>query len=381
MRERMRILITGGCGFIGAHAVNRWAPRHEVLALDNLSRPGSECNLDWLRASYPLAFRRIDIRDAEEVAAAVRTFRPDAVLHLAAQVAVTTSVTDPGVDFAVNARGTFNVLEAVRHHAPEAALLYASTNKVYGGMEEVGVELRDGRYSYAAREFGVDEEQPLDFHSPYGCSKGAGDQYVRDYARIYGLRTVVLRQSCIYGTRQFGMEDQGWVAWFTIRAVQGKPVTIFGDGRQVRDVLWVDDLLDAYERALARIEKVRGRVFNLGGGPDYTMSLLELLDLLRAQSGAPVRHAFADWRPGDQRVFVADIRRAQAELSWEPRVTPAEGVCRLYQWVEQHRDLFNRDGRSDGADAAPPQGQLPRKDESPLRAYPEAAYLGPVGSR
>jgi CDP-paratose 2-epimerase len=348
MRDGMRILITGGCGFIGTHAVHRWADRHEILALDNLSRRGSECNLDWLRAQYPLAFRRIDIRDAEEVAAAVRTFRPDVVLHLAAQVAVTTSVIDPGVDFAVNALGTFNVLEGVRRHAPEATLLYSSTNKVYGGMEEVGVELRDGRYAYAHHEHGVDEAQPLDFHSPYGCSKGAGDQYVRDFARIYGLRTVVLRQSCIYGTRQFGMEDQGWVAWFTIRAVQGLPVTVYGDGRQVRDVLWVDDLLDAYERAIDRIEQVRGRVYNLGGGPDYTLSLLELLDLLRAQTGAPVRHGFADWRPGDQRVFVADIRRAHAELGWEPRVTPAEGVCRLYEWVEQNRHLFERDGPPGG---------------------------------
>jgi CDP-paratose 2-epimerase len=345
MRDSLRILVTGGCGFIGTHAVHRWAARHEVLALDNLSRPGAACNLDWLRARHSLAFRRIDIRDAEEVTMAVRSFRPDVVVHLAGQVAVTTSVTDPGVDFAINAQGTFNVLEAVRRHAADSVMLYSSTNKVYGSMEDVGVVLRDGRYTYADHEFGVDEDQPLDFHSPYGCSKGAGDQYVRDYARIYGLRTVVLRQSCIYGTRQFGMEDQGWVAWFTIRAVQGQPVTVFGDGRQVRDVLWVDDLIDAYERAIARIETARGRVYNLGGGPDYAMSLLELLDLLRAQGGAPVRHDFADWRPGDQRVFVADIRRAQAELGWHPQVTPAEGVSRLYEWVEQNRHLFDGTGR------------------------------------
>ena len=194
------------------------------------------------------------------------------VLHLAAQVAVTTSIADPAFDFAVNAQGTFNVLEAVRRHAPEAVVLYASTNKVYGGMEQVGVVLRDGRYAYTELPEGVNENQLLDFHSPYGCSKGTGDQYVRDYARVYGLRTVVFRQSCIYGTRQFGMEDQGWVAWFAIRAVQGRPVTIFGDGRQVRDVLWVGDLLDAYELAISGIEEVRGRVYNLGGGPDFTLS-------------------------------------------------------------------------------------------------------------
>jgi CDP-paratose 2-epimerase len=379
MRDGMKILITGGCGFIGTHAVNRWsAGGHEVLALDNLSRLGSDCNLGWLRARFALAFRRIDIRDAEEVAAAVRGFRPDVVLHLAAQVAVTTSVTDPGVDFAVNAQGTFNVLEAVRRHAPEAVLIYSSTNKVYGGMEEVGVVMRDGQYAYADRPHGVDEAQPLDFHSPYGCSKGAGDQYVRDYARIYGLRTVVLRQSCIYGTRQFGMEDQGWIAWFTIRTVQGRPVTIFGDGRQVRDVLWVDDLLDAYERAMERIDQVRGRVYNLGGGPDFTLSLLELLDLLRAQSGVPVPHSFADWRPGDQRVFVADIRRAAAELGWRPSVTPGEGVGRLYQWVQENRDLFEGTGRRRSADIFRPQGQAPRGDDGLLRPAGEAPYLQPV---
>jgi CDP-paratose 2-epimerase len=341
MRNRLRFLITGGCGFIGAHAASRWSSNHDVLALDNLSRLGSECNLRWLRANDAVDFRRVDVRDAEEMAAIVRTFSPDVVLHLAAQVAVTTSVTDPGVDFAVNALGTFNILEAVRRHAPEAIFIYSSTNKVYGGMEQVGVHLRDGRYSYTGLEFGVDESQPLDFHSPYGCSKGAGDQYVRDFARIYGLPTVVVRQSCVYGTRQFGMEDQGWIAWFAIRAVLGKPVTIFGDGRQVRDVLWIDDLLDAYERVIDRIEVVRGRVFNLGGGPDFTLSLLELLDLLRAQRRAPVEHVFADWRPGDQRVFVSDIRRACTDLDWQPRVSPADGVDRLVDWVEKNRGLFD----------------------------------------
>ncbi len=346
MRDRLRILVTGGCGFIGAHAAHRWANTHDVLVLDNLSRQGSERNLEWLRlrSRHPLAFRRVDVRDAEEVAAVVRTFQPDVVLHLAAQVAVTASVSDPSVDFAINALGTFNVLEAVRRHASEAVFLYSSTNKVYGEMADVPTELRDGRYAHSELIHGVNEAQPLDFHSPYGCSKGAGDQYVRDFARIYGLRTVVMRQSCIYGTRQFGMEDQGWVAWFIIRAVQRKPVTVFGDGRQVRDVLWIDDCLDAYEAAISRIEQARGRVYNLGGGPDFTLSLLELLDLLRAQAATPVEHDFGDWRAGDQRVFVADIRRAQGELGWQPRVTPAEGVDRLYAWVVQNQNLFDFSG-------------------------------------
>ena len=350
-------------------------PHHKVLALDNLSRPGSECNLEWLWAQFPLAFRRVDIRDGEEVATTVRLFRPDVVLHLAAQVAVTTSVADPAVDFAVNAQGTFNMLEAVRRHAPDAVVLYSSTNKVYGAMEEAGVVLRDGRYAYADLPQGVNESQPLDFHSPYGCSKGTGDQYVRDYARIYGLRTVVFRQSCIYGTRQFGMEDQGWVAWFTIRAVQGRPVTIFGDGRQVRDVLWVDDLLDAYELAICGIDEVRGRVFNLGGGPGFTMSLLELLELLKEQGGQAVEHSFTNWRPGDQRAFIADIRRAKEELGWQPRVAPAEGVSRLYKWVLQNRELFDTTGQLRVEEPVSRSKQWLRRDTEHVRVGATKATL------
>ena len=379
MRDRMRILITGGCGFIGTHAVQRWTDHHKVLALDNLSRPGSKCNLEWLSGQFPMTFRQGDVRNAEEVAATVRTFHPDVVLHLAAQVAVTTSIADPAFDFAVNAQGTFNVLEAVRRHAPEAVVLYASTNKVYGGMEQVGVVLRDGRYAYTELPEGVNENQLLDFHSPYGCSKGTGDQYVRDYARVYGLRTVVFRQSCIYGTRQFGMEDQGWVAWFAIRAVQGRPVTIFGDGRQVRDVLWVGDLLDAYELAISGIEEVRGRVYNLGGGPDFTLSLLDLLELLKERGGGPVEHNFGDWRQGDQKVFVSDIRRAKEELGWQPRVAPAEGIARLYKWVVQNRELLDT--------AAPPATEGPisrprlRRDGEHILVAPPKATFGRTAAR
>ena len=210
----------------------------------------------------------------------------DAVLHLAGQVAVTTSVADPRADFEINALGTFNVLEAVRTAAGgRPAVLYSSTNKVYGNLEHVRVVERDGRYAYEDRPVGVDEAEPLDFHSPYGCSKGAGDQYVRDYARIYGLKTVVFRQSCIYGTRQFGIEDQGWIAWFCVAAMTGQPFTIFGDGKQIRDTLWVGDLVDAYERALERIDAVSGEVFNVGGGPANTLSLHELVAMLERAFG------------------------------------------------------------------------------------------------
>ena len=338
----MKYLVTGGAGFIGCNAAQRWMRQgHEVVVLDDLSRRGADRNLSWLQTQGRFVFERIDIRDAHALEAAVQRHRDtDVVLHLAAQVAVTTSVTEPRHDFEVNALGTFNLLESVRRHAPLAAFLYASTNKVYGGLEEVGVVLRDGRHAFADRPEGIGEDTPLDFHSPYGCSKGAADQYVRDYARIYGLRTVSFRQSCIYGWRQFGVEDQGWVAWFTIAAVTGQPVTIYGDGRQVRDLLFVDDLCDAYDAAVARIDRVGGQIFNLGGGPRNTLSLLELVAELERLTGRPLEPAFADWRPGDQPVFVADVRRAAEALDWQPRVGVHEGVQRLHGWVVEHRQLF-----------------------------------------
>ena len=338
----MKYLVTGGAGFIGCNAAQRWMRQgHEVVVLDDLSRHGADRNLSWLQTQGRFVFERIDVRDARAIDVAVqRHTDTDVVLHLAAQVAVTTSVTEPRHDFEVNALGTFNLLEAVRRHAPLAAFLYASTNKVYGGLEHVGVVLRDGRHAFADRPDGIGEDTPLDFHSPYGCSKGAADQYVRDYARIYGLRTVSFRQSCIYGWRQFGVEDQGWVAWFTIAAVTGKPVTIYGDGRQVRDLLFVDDLCEAYDAAVERGERASGQVFNLGGGPDNTLSLLELVEQLDRLTRRPLRPAFAGWRPGDQPVFVADVTRASEALGWRPRTGVTEGVEKLARWVQENRALF-----------------------------------------
>jgi len=339
----VKILVTGGAGFIGCNACRRWVERgHEVVVLDDLSRRGAVSNLEWLRTAGAFSFERVDVRDAPALEAAMGRHRDaQVVLHLAAQVAVTTSITEPRHDFEVNALGTFNLLECVRRHAPGAIFLYASTNKVYGGLEHVGVEQRNGRHAFAQRPRGIGEDEPLDFHSPYGCSKGAADQYVRDYARIYGMRTVVFRQSCIYGWRQFGVEDQGWVAWFVIAAVTGKPVTIYGDGRQVRDLLFVDDLCDAYEAAIERIARAAGKVFNLGGGPDNTLSLLELVERLNHLTGRPLRPAFADWRPGDQPVFVADVSRAAEVLGWRPRIGVAEGVDKLTRWVQENRALFD----------------------------------------
>jgi CDP-paratose 2-epimerase len=336
-------VITGGAGFIGCHAA---ATLHgagdRVVLVDNLSRRGAEANLAWLRDQGVTDFIRADVRDAAAVHDVLaRHADADAVLHLAGQVAVTTSVIDPRSDFETNALGTVNVLEAVRTAAGgRPAVLYSSTNKVYGNLEHLRVVERGGRYAYEDLPHGVDESAPLDFHSPYGCSKGAGDQYVRDYARIYDMNTVVFRQSCIYGTRQFGIEDQGWVAWFCVAVTTGQPFTIFGDGKQIRDALWVGDLVDVYARALDRIDAVSGEVFNVGGGPSNTLSLLELVAKLARAFGKPLDPPFADWRPGDQRVFVADVRKAERLLGWRPTVTTDAGVDRLIAWVKANRSLF-----------------------------------------
>ncbi|MDX1613361.1 MAG: GDP-mannose 4,6-dehydratase [Candidatus Promineifilaceae bacterium] len=341
----MKLFITGGAGFIGANCADRFLEQgHQVVLYDNLSRPGAGSNVAWLRQRHgPAALSVVaeDVRDYAQLAAAIPG--SDAVIHLASQVAVTTSVRDPRTDFEINALGTFNVLEAVRHQAPEAAVLYASTNKVYGDLDSVQVEETPTRFQFSNFTHGIPETFPLDFHSPYGCSKGAGDQYVIDYARIYGLRSVSLRQSCIYGPRQFGVEDQGWVAHFIIAACLGRPITIFGDGqgKQVRDLLHVDDLIRAYSRVIERADDVAGLALNLGGGPNNALSIwAEFGPLLEERLGHPVPVSHADWRPGDQRVFVADIRRAAARLDWQPQIDPRTGIAQLVAWVQDHLDLL-----------------------------------------
>jgi CDP-paratose 2-epimerase len=340
MPSNPRILITGGAGFIGANAAAHFkAQGFDVRCVDNFSRRGAADNAIWLRDEHQVESRHVDLRDAEGTRVAFADFQPDMVLHAAAQVAVTTSVVDPRRDFEDNALATFNVLEASRVLEPKPLVLYTSTNKVYGGMEDVEVVEKERRYEYVDLPMGAPESRPLDFHSPYGCSKGAADQYVHDYHRIYGLPTVVFRQSCIYGQRQFGIEDQGWVAWFSIRAAQRKGVSIFGDGKQVRDVLHVDDLCRAFHAAWEKRADVAGGVFNMGGGPENTMSLLELLDYLEEVSGAPLEHKFDDWRPGDQRVFIADTRLAQSALGWRAEINPRAGVEKLYGWIQEHITL------------------------------------------
>ena len=335
------ILITGGAGFIGVNAARHfhdqgWA----VTVLDNLSCRGGGENLDWLRRHQQTRFEHIDIRDFRAVEGIVQELVPSVVLHLAAQVAVTTSVAAPREDLETNALGTFNVLEAVRTKSPTSFFINASTNKVYGKMDDVGVIERNGRYEYSDLPTGVGEDRPLNFHSPYGCSKGAADQYTIDYARIYGIRSVTFRQSCIYGPRQFGFEDQGWVAWFTIAAVLGKKITIYGDGKQTRDLLHVQDLARAYEAAFEHREAVTGQAFNIGGGPSNIMSLLELISYLEEDLGIRIPFQRSDWRSGDQPVFVCNLEKARRLLDWGPMISVRDGVGQLIRWVQENRKLF-----------------------------------------
>lgn len=338
----MKLLITGGAGFIGVNSAAHFANKgHDVVIFDNLSRVGSEKNLEWITGKCKLKFIKGDIRRFDDVKRVIRDSGPfDLVLHLAAQVAVTTSVTDPRDDFEINALGTFNLLEAVREHNPEAVMIYSSTNKVYGEMVDLEIVLNNGRYSYKETKNGVNESYNLDFHSPYGCSKGAADQYCRDYHRIYGLKTIVLRQSCIYGYRQFGIEDQGWVAWFSIATAFGKPVTIYGDGKQVRDVLFIDDLLKVFELTYENSDHLAGMVFNIGGGPQNTLSLQELIRQLQDLCGKTISVTFDDWRPGDQKIFVGDVSLAEEKIGWKPTVKPEKGVEKLFHWIIDNKSLF-----------------------------------------
>jgi CDP-paratose 2-epimerase len=336
-----RILITGGAGFIGCNAARFFRARNwGVTVLDNLSRQGTDKNLRWLRENTSFDFEQVDIRDRANVDRVLSGQRFDAVLHLAAQVAVTTSVTDPSTDFAVNAMGTFHVLDAIRRYCPEAVLINASTNKVYGKITAAEYTLRDGRYAYVNRPFGIGETEPLDFLSPYGCSKGAADQYALDFARIYQIPATSFRQSCIYGPRQFGVEDQGWVAWFAIASLLDRDITIFGDGKQVRDVLHVEDLVRAYEAAIRAPEKVAAQAFNVGGGPSAVLSLLDLIGMLEERRRRPIPLRWDDWRPGDQRIYVSDIRKLEATLDWKPEIDAATGVAQLIDWVAQNRASF-----------------------------------------
>lgn len=337
-------LVTGGAGFIGANLAARLlADGREVVIYDDLSRAHSAANVAWLRERHgPDSFRLevADVADRDRLTDVVDGAAE--VFHLAGQVAVTHSVDDPMLDFRSNMVGTMHLLEAVRTAASDPIVVFASTNKVYGELGHEP-ELQPTRYVLPDLPGGVPEEQPLQFSTPYGCSKGAADQYVLDYAKTFGVRSVVFRQSCIYGPRQFGGEEQGWVAWLLLAGLRGDPITIYGDGRQVRDVLHVDDLLDAYLLAVDNIDVAAGHAFNIGGGPDHTLSVwTEFGPKIEQLVGHPVPVTFGDWRPSDQRVYVSDITKASALLGWRPRVGVDEGITRLHDWLLSESELVSR---------------------------------------
>jgi CDP-paratose 2-epimerase len=336
----MKLLITGGCGFLGSnlasHAIDQGI---ELCVFDSLYREGSRHNLEWLRGAGSFDYVHGDVRNANDVSRLVNRFRPDAVFHLAGQVAMTTSIADPRMDFEVNALGTLNLLEAVRQYAPDAAIIYSSTNKVYGDLEQFRYEEGVTRWNCVDKPNGFAEDTPLDFHSPYGCSKGAADQYLLDYHRIYGLNTVVFRHSSMYGGRQFATVDQGWIGWFcqmaaeTRAGLRKEPFSISGNGKQVRDVLHSQDMITLYFSTLSNISKAAGRAFNVGGGMSNSLSLLELFKILEERIEHPMVYKKLPPRESDQRVFVADIARISSVAGWQPQVSAYEGVCRMLDWV------------------------------------------------
>ena len=341
MTDFNKIVITGGCGFIGSNATDYFADKaSEIMIVDNYSRKGALENAEWLKSKHTnLKFVKADISKDFDILK--NEFRDaDAIIHLAGQVAVTFLVQDPRTDFNDNALGTFNVLEATRLSADKARFIYSSTNKVYGGMETIKVTEKENRFEYENLPNGIPESALLDFYSPYGCSKGSADQYTRDYERIYGMSTTVLRQSCIYGPRQFGIEDQGWVAWFIIASLLKKPITLFGNGKQVRDVLYVEDLVKCYETCLNKSTLSQGKIYNVGGGAKNTMSLLELLSFLEELQGEKTEYSFSDWRAGDQPVYISDISKIKSELGWSPTISVNEGVKKLFYWVKDNLNLF-----------------------------------------
>lgn len=339
-----KVFITGGVGFIGCNVADFYMRQGaEIILFDNLSRPGVQHNLDWLNGRGKVTFVKGDVRDYGALRDILQK-NPDItdIFHEAAQVAVTTSVTDPVEDFNINALGTLNVLEAFRRYVPAAVFIYPSTNKVYGSLESLDVAEGERRYEFTSPEVknGVHERHPADFYSPYGCSKGTADQYVRDYARIYNLKTLVFRQSCIYGTQQYGIEDQGWVAWFIIRALFEKPLVLYGTGKQVRDVLFVDDLVQAYEAAIQNISKTRGKIYNMGGGTGNSISLLEFISFLEKTLGKKITYQFADWRHGDQKIFIADTSAAQKDFGWAPKMGHEEGILKLCNWLKEKESVL-----------------------------------------
>ena len=338
----MTYLVTGGCGFVGSNIAAQLIERGQQLVIfDNMSREGATQNLEWLRSLGEFEFVRGDVREHAEVIEVVERMEPSVIFHLAGQVAMTTSMQDPQRDFAINVLGTFNLLESVRCACPQATIVYSSSNKVYGDL--AGVKLKEEASRYSATNFlnGIDESAPLDFQTPYGCSKGAADQYMLDYARVFDLNTVVFRHSTIFGGRQFATFDQGWVGWFCRQAIevqrnpQRQPFTISGNGKQVRDLLFVDDCVACYFAAANKIKEVRGQAFNIGGGMENSSSLLELFQILEEELDVRLKHTQLPWRHSDQKFFVADNSKAETMLGWKPRTTKHEGILKTIDWARQ----------------------------------------------
>jgi len=338
------VLITGGAGFIGSNAAAFYLRQgSHVTILDNFSRIGSGLNASWLKKvshADRLTIIKGDVRKPTVVLQKV-VKKASLVLHLAGQVAVTTSIQNQVADFDSNAFGTLSMLETVRKYGNNPVFIYSSTNKVYGGLEGISTKDIATRYVFRNLRFGINENQPLDFHSPYGCSKGAADQYVRDYHRIFNMNTIVFRQSCIYGPHQFGVEDQGWLAWFIISLLRNKPLTIYGTGKQVRDVLYIDDLLHAYDRASSNIKKTKGQIYNIGGGILNTISVWnEFRPILEKLFNTQLSATFSPQRLGDQPIYVSDIRKAARDFGWKPTISFKKGILLLHAWIMENQRLF-----------------------------------------
>jgi CDP-paratose 2-epimerase len=336
-------LITGGCGFLGCNIASRLLARGQTLiVLDNLYRHGSMANLSWLKGQGEFRFVPADVRSPLDLEPLIQKWTPDVIFHLAGQVAMTTSLQDPRFDFEVNVGGSINLLEAVRLHSPKSILVFSSSNKVYGDLENISYQETPTRYVAPAYPAGFAENLPLDFHSPYGCSKGAADQYMLDYHRMFGIRTIVFRHSSMYGGRQFSTYDQGWVGWFCQQAWEtklgrlGEPFTISGNGKQVRDLLHADDTVDLYLEAAEKIEKTQGQAFNIGGGMENSLSILELLSFLEEELKVKLNYTRLAPRTSDQKVFVADLRKIKETVGWKPRVDFREGLRRLMDWVKEN---------------------------------------------
>jgi CDP-paratose 2-epimerase len=345
-KKQKYTLITGGAGFVGVNLADRLLSEGKsVLVFDNLSRAGVQKNLSWLKEKHPHQLQTMiaDVRNKEAVVQAVEG--AEQVFHFAAQVAVTTSLVNPYLDFEVNALGTLNVLEAIRSSAHQPPVIFTSTNKVYGDLEDVGLVMNGTRYhpeNLHFRKNGISEKRNLDFHSPYGCTKGVADQYMLDYARTFGLRTAVFRMSCIYGPHQFGTEDQGWVAHFLIQALKEKPITLYGDGKQVRDILFIEDLVNAFQLAQQNMDIIAGNAFNMGGGVKNTISLLELIDLIGEVTGKKPEVSFDAWRQSDQRYYVSDFGKFNSITGWAPKNGTTEGVSKLSEWLLENADLTEK---------------------------------------